>query len=155
LDAAGFVTAVPGQGYGGDSTFSIVEHPALPQGSGLLAISRWADPKYFHAMGIPLVRGRTFDGKRLDAANEVVISQSFASQFFPGEDPLGQHLRTRGKDFVIVGIVGDTRYAIGEISQPVQYYPLDAGVENAGSTWRCSSLLPRRRWFLPRWACSA
>jgi len=42
-------------------------------------------------------------------------------------------LRARGKDFVIIGIVGDTRYAIGEISQPVQYYPLDAGVENAGT----------------------
>jgi predicted permease len=133
VDAAGFVTAVPGQGYGGDWTFSIVEHPALPQGTGLLALSRWADPKYFHAMGIPLLRGRTFDGKRLDAANEVIISQSLASQFFPGEDPLGRHLRARGKDFVIIGIVGDTRYAIGEISQPVQYYPLDAGVENAGT----------------------
>ena len=134
VDAAGFATSVPGQGFGSDRNFTIVEHPPLPQGSGLTALYRWADPKFFRAMGIPILRGRTFDGgKRLDAANEVVISQSFASQYFPGEDPLGKHLRARGKDALIVGIVGDTRYAIGEAPRPVQYYPLDAGVENVGT----------------------
>jgi predicted permease len=134
VDSAGFATVVPGQGYAMDWTFSIVEHPPLPQGSGLVALSRWADPKYFGAIGIPILSGRTFDGgKRLDAANEVIISQSFASQYFPGEDPLGKHIRARGKDALIVGIVGDTRYAIGEAPRPVQYYPLDAGVETVGT----------------------
>ena len=141
VDAAGFATSVPGQGDGADRTFTIVEHPPLPQGSGLSALYRWADPKYFGAMGIPILRGRTFDGgKRLDAANEAVISQSFASQYFPGEDPLGKHLRARGKDALIVGIVGDTRYAIGEAPRPVQYYPLDAGIENVGTLVIRSSL---------------
>jgi predicted permease len=145
VDAAGFATIVPGQGYGMDSTFSIVEHPPLPQGSGLFALSRWADPKYFGAMGIPILRGRTFDGgKILDAANEAVISQSFASQYFPGEDPLGKHLRVRGHDAVIVGIVGDTRYAIGETPRPMQYYPLDAGVENVGTLVIRSSQSPEQ-----------
>jgi putative ABC transport system permease protein len=134
VDAAGFATVVPGQGYQMDWSFSIVEHPPLPQGTGLFALSRWADPKYFHAMGIPILRGRTFDaGKRLDATNEVIISQLFARQYFPGEDPLDRHIRVRGKDFVVVGIVGDTRYDIGETPRPVQYYPLDAGVENVGT----------------------
>ncbi len=134
VDAAGFATLVPGQGYQNDWSFSIVEHPPLPQGSGLYALNRWADPRYFNAMGIPILRGRTFDpGKHLDAANEVIISQSFSDQFFPGEDPLGRHIRVRGKDFVIVGMVGDTRYAIGEAPRPVQYYPLDAGVETVGT----------------------
>jgi predicted permease len=134
VDAAGFVTAVPGQDRARDSSFSIMEHPALPQGIGLVALIRWADPKYFNAMGIPILRGRTFDpGKRLDKANEVVISQSFASQFFPGEDPLDKHLRVRGQNTVIVGIVGDTRNAIGEAPRPVQYYPLDAGIESVGT----------------------
>src|SRR6202042_2070839 len=65
VDATGFVTTAPGQGYGADEIFSIVGHPALPQGSGLAALSLWADPKYFGAMGIPIIRGRTFDsGKR-------------------------------------------------------------------------------------------
>jgi len=103
-------------------------------GQELQVDQRGVTPKYFGTMGIPILRGRTFDdGKRLDAANEVIISQSFASQYFPGEDPLGKHLRARGKDALIVGIVGDTRYAIGEAPRPVQYYPLDAGVETVGT----------------------
>jgi predicted permease len=133
VDAAGFVTAAPGQGRGIDETFNIVEHPPLPQGSGLVALNRWADAKYFDAMGIPILHGRTFDRKRLDAANDTVISESFARQYFPGEDPLGKHLHVRGQNAVIVGIVGDTRYAIGEAPRPMQYYPLDAGVENVGT----------------------
>ena len=134
VDAAGFVTLAPGQGDGPDWTFSIVEHPPLPQGRGLSALGRWADANYFGAMGIPILRGRTFDGgKRLDNANETIISQSFAKQYFPGEDPLGRHLHVRGQNTVIVGIVGDTRYAIGERPRPVQYSPLNAGVETVGT----------------------
>jgi putative ABC transport system permease protein len=134
VDAGGFATLVPGQGYGMDFTFTIVEHPPLPQGSGQFALARWADPKFFNAMGIPILRGRTFDpGKRLEAANEVVISQSLATEYFPNEDPLGKHLRVRGRDALIVGIVGDTRFSIGEQPRPVQYYPLDAGVETVGT----------------------
>lgn len=145
VDAAGFATVVPGQGYRMDWTFSIVEHPPLPKGSGQFALSRWADAKYFQAMGIPILRGRTFDdSKRLDAANEVIISQSFADQYFPGEDPLGRHLRAEGKIAVIVGIVGDTRYEIGEDPKPVQYYPLDAGEETVGTLVIRSSLGPEQ-----------
>lgn len=145
VDAAGFATVVPGQGYRMDWTFSIVEHPPLPKGSGQFALSRWADAKYFQAMGIPILRGRTFDdSKRLDAANEVIISQSFADRYFPGEDPLGRHLRAEGKIAVIVGIVGDTRYEIGEDPKPVQYYPLDAGEETVGTLVIRSSLGPEQ-----------
>jgi len=136
VDAAGFVTAAPGQGYFGDRGFTIIEHPRLPQGSGLDAINRWADPKYFSAMGIPLTRGRTFDpAKRLDAATEVIINQSFANQYFPGEDPIGKHISIllEHRTAEVVGIVGDTRYMIGEKPQPMMYFPLGAGVETVGT----------------------
>jgi len=134
VDAAGFASVVPGQGQATDWAFTILEHPPLPQGNGMTAFGRWADPEYFGAMGIPLIAGRTFDAsKRLDAANEVVINESFRKRYFPGEDPLDKHLRVRGRDSVIVGIVGDTRYAIGEAPEPVQYLPLDAGIEAVGT----------------------
>jgi putative ABC transport system permease protein len=132
VDAAGMVEAVPGQGYWEDSGFSIVEHPPLPQGKGLFALNRTADPGYFAAMGIPILRGRTFgDNQRLEQANEVIISQQFAQRYFLGEEPLGKHLHTYGKDsWVIVGIVGDTRFAIGELPRPMKYFPIDSGEEN-------------------------
>jgi putative ABC transport system permease protein len=136
VDAAGFVTAVPGQGYWGDWGFTIVEHPPLPLGKGIVALNRAADTGYFNAMGIPIIRGRSFDpNRRLDQANEVVISESFARQFFPGEDPLGKHIHVpvNHKTSVIVGIVGDIRYSIGEAPRPIQYYSLAEGKDGGGT----------------------
>jgi predicted permease len=129
VDAAGFVDVVPGQGYWEDMGFNVVEHPALPPGHGLFTINRWADPGYFAAMGIPLLQGHGFDpGKRLEHADEVVISKLFADRYLPGEDPLGKHLRTHdGHVLTIVGVVGDTRHNVAEEPRPIQYFPLYAG----------------------------
>jgi putative ABC transport system permease protein len=149
VDAAAFATVAPGQGYWGDWGFTIVEHPPLPQGSGVTANKLWADPNYFAAMGIPLLRGRTFDtGKRLDAANEVIINQSFANQYFPAENPIGKHINAPLRHHVaeIVGVVGDTRSEIGEKPQPMMYFPLGAGVETVGT------LVIRSRHDVPQYA---
>ena len=129
VEAAGFVRAVPGQGYGGDAGFAIAEDPPLPAGQMQSAIVRWADPGYFKAMGIPLIRGTVFDdSQRLEKADRVVISESFARQYFGGGDPIGKHLLTLGrKSFEIVGIVGDTRFAVSKPAQPMMYFSIYSG----------------------------
>jgi predicted permease len=133
VSSAGMVEAVPGQGYWEDTGFTIVEHPPLPPGAGQVALNRWADPQYFSAIGIPIVRGRTFDPSlRLDRANQVIISQSFVKTFFPGEDPIGKHLRTNEHTDEIVGVVGDTRYDIGENPLPMKYFSVYSGDQNSG-----------------------
>jgi predicted permease len=136
VNAAGWVTGVPGQGYGGDLGFTIVEHPPLPQGKGLDAINRTADAGYFNAIGIPIIRGHSFDpSRRLERADEIVIDESFARRFFPGEDPLGKHIHIGVNDsvYVIAGIVGNTRYSLGEAPRPIQYFPLSEGQGNGGT----------------------
>ncbi len=135
VQAAGFVTTAPGQGYMGDMGFTVKEHPPQREGEGTVAINRSADPGYFAVMGIPILRGHTFDdNQRLDHANETIISESFARKFFPGEDPIGKHLLVMGdKLYVIVGVVGDTRYVIGEAPKPIDYFPLYAGDVNRGT----------------------
>jgi predicted permease len=135
VQAAGFVDAVPGQGYWEDTNFTVVEHPPLPRGRGLYAINRWVDPGYFPAMGISILKGRNLDpSRRLDRANEVVISELFAQQFFPNDEPLGKHLRTNdGRTLTIVGVVGDVRYRITDPPRPMQYFSLLAGLKNNGS----------------------
>ncbi|HEY3628379.1 MAG TPA: ABC transporter permease [Terracidiphilus sp.] len=134
VDAVGLVTAIPGQGYWEDSDFTIVEHPPLPRGIGTWALNRWADSGYFAAMGIPILRGRTFnESLRLDQANEVIINNVFARKYFPGEDPIGKHLKTEGKVHTIVGMVGDTRFEIGEPPREMKYFSLNAGGENYGT----------------------
>jgi putative ABC transport system permease protein len=128
VTAAGIVESVPGQGYWGDTSFTIVEHPPLPLGSGIWALNRTADSDYFGAMGIPIVHGRTFNPSlRLKLANEVIVDQTFVNKFLPGEEPLGKHIRTNDKDFVIVGVVGATRFQIGEDPKPIKYFSLESG----------------------------
>ncbi len=129
VEAATFDTLVPGQGYGGDWGFTIPDHPPLPVGQGDTAIMRYADSDYFAALGIPILRGRSFDeNKRLDQANEVVISESLAKTYYPGEDPIGKHLKLfQAVPEVIVGIAADTRFVIGEEPRPTQYHALRSG----------------------------
>jgi len=128
IQSAGLVRAVPGQGYNGDSGFAVAEHPPLPQGKLQFAMVRWADPGYFAALGIPFLSGQTFDAKaRLDGPLQVIVSESFARDYFPGEDPIGKHLLTLGRrPFQVVGVVGDTRFAIAQAPRPMMYFPIDA-----------------------------
>jgi len=71
---------------------------------------------YFEAMGIPLLRGRTF-GEH-DAANAqkvAVISDLAARTYWPNEDPIGKRVSIdtdNGRPLwhEIVGIVGSTRH---------------------------------------------
>jgi predicted permease len=128
ISNAGIVECVPGQGYWGDTRFTIVEHPPLPTGAGIFALTRAADPRYFEAMGIPFLRGRTFNPSlRLKLANEIIVDQTFVNKFLPGEQPLGKHIHTNDKDFVIVGVVGATRFRIGEDPKPIEYFSLESG----------------------------
>lgn len=134
VDAAGLVQAAPGQGYWADGPFTIVEHPQLPARQSQMALYRWADPGYFAAIGIPILRGRSFDpSQRLDTANEIVISKSLADQMLPGEDPIGKHVRVDNRVLAIVGVVGDTRYTPSDEPKPMEYLPLYTGFPNYGT----------------------
>ena len=139
VDRAGLVNTIPGAGYGGDDQFIVPEHPPLKAGEFQFGIFRFADPGYFSAMQIPMLRGRTFtDAERLDHGKVVIISDSFAKTYFaPGEDPVGKHLQFHGEKgpslLEIIGVVGDTRYWVQENIQPMMYFPLYSGaVHHAG-----------------------
>jgi predicted permease len=127
VESAGLVSTAPGQGWGGDELMSVVEHPPLPKGVGLDLMHRGADPGYFAAVGIPLLKGRTFAAnERLNRAHVTVISESAAKLCFPGDDPIGKHLRVglTGDVYEVVGVAGDTRWMISEPVKPTMYIPL-------------------------------
>jgi len=72
------------------------------------AMIRVIDGDYLEAMGIPLLRGREFAaGDRLDTDDVALISRSLADRVYGARDPLGQPFRTGGKEFTVVGVVGD------------------------------------------------
>jgi predicted permease len=104
-------------------------------------------PDYFRTLGIPLVRGRTFDGhekpvtlpKGVDFAPQNfeviykdvlfdgVISQKMADQFWPGEDPIGRRFRLGWPDLhapwvQVVGIVGNTTQIGQERGESPEFY---------------------------------
>jgi putative ABC transport system permease protein len=127
VETAGLVSRAPGQGWGGDFLVSVREHPPGSNASGLDFLVRSADPGYFAAAGIPILRGRTFASReRLDHADVVLISQKAANRFFPNEDPLGKHLRIDylGLALEIIGVVGDTRWTVSQPDNPTLYMPI-------------------------------
>jgi predicted permease len=135
--AAGLVfPMVPGDGYGGDQGFIVVEHPTPPVNQRPYAMHRWADPGYFSAIGIPILRGHTFDRIRgRGLPNEVIVSDAFARQYFPNEEPLGKHLRNVGNDiFTITGVVGDTLLTPGEPMRPMMYFQVLGDDDGNGAT---------------------
>jgi predicted permease len=69
---------------------------------------------YFKTMGIRLMAGRLFDERDVQGAPDVVIiNQTMARTFWPGQDPLGRRIHPGSTDpwCTIVGIVDDVRNA--------------------------------------------
>jgi predicted permease len=67
---------------------------------------------YFRAMGVPIVRGRTFTAADGAGAPRVaVINAEAARRFWPGRDPIGARITTGDTtDYMtIVGVVADVR----------------------------------------------
>src|SRR6185437_490859 len=127
VSSAGLVSAAPGEGWNGDDLMSIVEHPPLPKGQGLDFMLRGADPGYFSAIGLPILRGRIFNAdERGKRANVVLISRGAAQQYFPGEDPIGKHLRSidEGGVWTVIGVVRDVRWNVAQPPNPTLYWPI-------------------------------
>jgi predicted permease len=79
------------------------------------ASNTWVSSDYFRAMGIQLLAGRGFnEDDREGVPPVVVINQTFARKYWPGEDPVGKRIRWGGwgiEWLTVVGIVADVRAA--------------------------------------------
>jgi putative ABC transport system permease protein len=85
-------------------------------------------PGYFRAMGIGLVRGRTFGESDVAGGEPVaIVSKGFADRYSPEGDALGRRVAiTDGTWRRIVGIVQDVRNdGLEASSKPTIYIPFD------------------------------
>ncbi|HSR67580.1 MAG TPA: ADOP family duplicated permease [Acidobacteriota bacterium] len=86
-------------------------------------------PDYFKAMGIPILRGRTFDGSLNPSGREAIVSQSLAEALWPDETALGQSLRMRGSGtedewMTVVAVVQDSlQMQVLQRPWPLLYLP--------------------------------
>jgi len=100
-----------------------------------VAESQWVTPDYFRAVGITVLLGRLFSDQDTGASEKVVIiNESLAQRFFPGQNPIGKQLTDlhdvggsglKRNFYTIVGVVGNIQHNSPESQQtPFQaYYP--------------------------------
>jgi putative ABC transport system permease protein len=115
VTSIGMVNRLPIIHRGGNIYLYTEDH--VPE-EGQTNMSRSADfrytvPGYLETMGIPLLAGRDIARTDTeDAPRVMIISESVAEMFFPGENPLGRKLIVDMGEMVvheIVGVVANTR----------------------------------------------
>ena len=110
-------------------TFNIEEHP-VPPGQQPIAQVNVVTPDYLQAVRAPIRRGRAFTERDDRHAPPVaIVSESFAKQFFPDEDPIGKRIIPNGsvdpgKPPVreIVGVVADMHLISLRLAPKPQIY---------------------------------
>jgi putative ABC transport system permease protein len=108
------VNSLPISGSDPNGDITVEGVVSAPGGLGGASFRR-ALPGYFHAMGIPLIRGRDFAPSD-DAQHEqvIIINESMARRFWPNQDPIGRRIKLGPRDTAewntIVGVVKDVRH---------------------------------------------
>jgi predicted permease len=96
-----------------------------PKSSAPIVEMYMAGPGYFETLGIPRIAGRGFSNEPPAGAKVAVINQVLAQQLFPGENPIGQHVRDGNDVYEIVGVVGNIKSRfINEDNRPVLFRSL-------------------------------
>ena len=129
---AGLITAMPNRQPTGRFDYNPAGISAFPDPfTTPIAEVRMASEGFFEAMGIPILRGRSFrpeDGSGVERV--IVISEALARLHFPGKDPIGQLLYSRSGTCRVIGVVGDVRPAApASLDGPSAYLPIRQQVD--------------------------
>lgn len=131
IDAAAIVNDLPLNGTSGMSIGVQVDGEPTPKlRNDVPPMARYlqASGGYFKALGIPLLRGRTFTAADDSIAPPVaVINMAMAKTWWPDRDPIGQTFVSAARAPVtVIGIVGDLRERSLESEvRPQMYFPID------------------------------
>jgi putative ABC transport system permease protein len=141
VESAGVVDDIPLDNGGSHQPVAIEGRPTLPMSEQPEVDVRLISAGYMGALRIPILRGR--DVSDTDVAGRpavVLISESMARQFWPGEDALGKRLTlTFSPEAVreVVGIVGDVKLDGLDQTRPsaALYFPLNQVTGPANGGW--------------------
>ena len=99
--AAATTTQVPLRPSEVKTRFLIQGAPALAPGNYPYAQIRYVSPDFFRAMGISLLKGRTFSRIDIDSTTGFfIVNESFARHYLSGRDPLGAN--------ILIGVMSPT-----------------------------------------------
>ncbi|UWZ83943.1 ABC transporter permease [Occallatibacter riparius] len=80
-------------------------------------------PRYFESLRIPILEGREFtpdDGEK--APRVMIVDQTAARRYWPGQDPLGKKLMVWGRPFTVVGVAKNSIHMLmNESPEPMVY----------------------------------
>jgi putative ABC transport system permease protein len=100
----------------GDSvSISIEGRPDPGPGQRPIIVTRVISPHYFDTMGIALLQGRQFaEQDRADSPRVIVINETMANRFWPGEDLIGKRIKMGSLNssapwLEVIGVVKDVR----------------------------------------------
>ncbi|HEX5736621.1 MAG TPA: ABC transporter permease [Blastocatellia bacterium] len=131
VESVGAVTLLPLVGSNNRASFNIKSRP-YPENEEPVAEFRAVTPNYFRAMGIPVIRGRTFTEHDVKGkTGAIIINETMARRYWPGEDPLGQVMSfgvsvsdNEPDEWEIVAIVGDLKhFSLDSEAVPEMYIP--------------------------------
>ena len=125
VEAAAVVQQLP---IAGDYMLSFNIQGRPVEAPGPSANYRAVSPGYFAALGVPVVRGRTFGAQDSEKSPMVaVVDDAFARRHFPDETAIGRGIDIgNGTDgfYEIVGIVGSVRHeGLDAAPRPTMYVP--------------------------------
>ena len=131
VSAAGTGTDLPWTGYDENVGGFNIEGKKPPPGQEFHARYHVASSNYFRALGIPLLEGRFFTAHdNQNAAPALIINQSMARRYWPGENALGKRVSfadsPKEKDWLtVIGIVGDVKDTpASNGAEPAFWWPL-------------------------------
>ncbi|AXC10117.1 ABC transporter, permease protein [Acidisarcina polymorpha] len=88
------------------------------------------DPNYFATLGIPVIAGRAFSAQDVAPTDYAVVNESFAREYFPGRNPLGQRFglvsdsESVPPKTEVIGVIPDRKYRdLKETPPPQAYFP--------------------------------
>jgi predicted permease len=124
VKTASLLWFVPLSGGGWDENLHVPGKPDLPERESDTFINL-IGPRFFDAMETRLLSGRQFNEPDNAAAEKVgIINELAARRFFPGENPIGQHILLEGKPIRIVGVAENTKYlSLRDKGSPQLYLP--------------------------------
>jgi predicted permease len=122
--SAGAVQSLPLAGTEDTSTVALEGRPTPAGQAEPSAEYRMVTPGYRRAMGIPLVKGRDFDGRdSADGARVMMVNELAARRFWPNEEPIGKRISfgdTRW--YEVVGVTGSVRHKGLDVAGREQVY---------------------------------
>ena len=125
VTSVALVRGLPFSGNGGTTSIVFPDRELPERGKEPEVLFNTVTANYFDTIGIPLLKGRSFNSEdQAKSSSVVIINQFMAERFWPGVDPIGKQIKFVEGDntATIVGVVGNAKQFYIDEAQRSQLY---------------------------------